>query len=130
AHIEQVRLKAERLRGLFRFRPLRVKNWIVHVEEPRDPFQPRDQFSEYLDPLAVGLNIERAKARDIPSRACEAGNDPGSDGVTAPGHDDWYCRGSDFGGLRGRCSPGHDQVDLQANQFTGQIRKTILVAIS
>jgi len=129
AHIKKVGLKAEGLRRPLRFRPLRLKNWIVHVEEPRDPSQPRYQFFEYLDSLSVGLNIERAKARDIPSRTCEAGDDPGSDGITAPRHDYWNSCGSGLGGLRGGRSPGHDQVDVQANQFTGQIREAILAAI-
>src|SRR5215470_4834070 len=106
AHIKKVGLKPERLRRPLRFRPLRLKNWIAHVEEPRDPSQARYQFSEYLDSLSVGLNIERAKARDIPSWACEAEDDAGSNGITASRHDYWNSSGSRLGGQGGRCSSG------------------------
>src|SRR5262245_17877902 len=82
-----------------------------------------------LDSFGPQLRIEKALSGDVSSRACEAGNDPGRNGVADDRHHDRYRRGGLLRGKRPWCCMGHDQVDFGPNEFERQFGQSPIVSI-
>src|SRR6267154_1547260 len=79
--------------------------------------------------LARQLGHEGAEARHIAARPRQAGDNADAEWLSNRGHHDRNRFRSILRGLGGRRAARHDQIDMKPDQFAGQDRKPLSMAV-
>jgi hypothetical protein len=79
-------------------------------------------------PLSHQLSLQKRYARDIASRAVEAGEEPRLDRVNTVGEDDRNGRGGHLGDKCRRGTRCDDHIHLAMNQIGGEPRQSVVLA--
>src|SRR5262249_20631258 len=84
---------------------------------------------EQLEAFLVELDVECDEACDVCVRAGKIGDKAGIDDVPNASEHDWNRCSCAFGREGGGCSPGHDQIHGQRDQFCGKVGVAFLTAL-
>ena len=85
--------------------------------EGSDPTDPRHGLPEQFQTLADEVRAEVGQPRGIATRPRKAGDEPAPNRIGSKSEDDGDGRGRLFGGQDLRCGWGHDDINLERNQF-------------
>ena len=85
----------------------------------------REHFLDQRQPLSDKPHREVRHACDVPTRPRETSDEPSTNGIPNRGHHDGDRAGRLFGGENHRLLCRHDDGDLEPDQFSCEIRKSI-----
>ena len=120
AHVEQTKRQPLQSCGPVKLPQLRSGDGIAHVQQGRNSRATGSYLRQQFEPLGFQFGLHAAQPGDVAALPRKAVDDQER---LADGHDHGNCPRRLLDGERSGRAPGHDQIDLQADQVGDEGRK-------